>query len=97
MTQTELELGLRLKWITHDPLGVEPTLECRFWWNKPLNIQAKDVVEFDAEGNEITVQYPWAEEFDTEVIGETFWQGTNDFGPLWAAIEAKKAELKTDN
>ena len=88
MTQTELELGFRLKWIKHDPLGAEPILEAKFWWVKPINIQWTEV-----EGEQV----PFTEEFETQPIGETDWSGTNDFGPLWAAIEAKKAELKTDN
>jgi hypothetical protein len=96
MTSLELELGLKIEWIKHDPLGAEPTLHAKFWWQLPT-IEDRIMESVDEEGNPITAIVPIATAFGDEKIAETEWHGTNDFGPLWNLIEAKKAELKTDN
>lgn len=96
MTQTQLDLGLRIQWIKHDPLGPDPILEARFWWQVPT-VGFEEVDHTDEFGVTQKLQVPYVIELASEILNETTWHGTNDFGPLWTLIAEKAAELKTDN
>jgi len=96
MTQEQLNLGLHINWEKHDPLGDPAQMKVTFWWQVPT-IELREVEAPGEDGTLITNTHPVAVAWAEERLEETYWEGTNDYGPLWALIKEKEQLLKQDN
>ena len=98
MTQEQLNLGLHINWEKHDPLGDPAQMKVTFWWQVPTSeLREVEAPSEDGEST-ITIQRRVAVSFAPEILGETDWEGTNDYAPLWNKIEEVGQDiLKTLN
>jgi hypothetical protein len=98
MTQEELNYGLHIEWMVHEPVAQTPFMKVRFWFQVPT-LEMVDIEAPSEDGEStITIQRRVAVSFAPEILGETHWEGTNDYAPLWNKIEEVGQDiLKTLN